>query len=326
MLPTLAAATLLGVVAPVLRALMMGVPLGLLSIGMALRSFVSAAMTVLVFGALARVCLIFILPLAPPEFGLWAAAVALALATPLVALSSARRRRMRGALLLAYRLKDQIVREQSLRALSRLVRRSRPKSGRPSTSHVQLLLMLAAPLTAFGLSAQLEAWLSDAPTRDLDPRTAALRAQTLATCRVEAGDVEGAAEALDAVPESGVDPLLDAWLVATRALLLAVGEQPEAALETLGLDVEDLDAALLASRCVVRAHVLAARRDEAGAERELREALESVGVSALGRAARPEGPASALAERLAHELREAAGEEDDEFDDDEEFDDEAQAD
>ncbi|NOY93638.1 MAG: hypothetical protein GXP55_20830 [Deltaproteobacteria bacterium] len=317
MLPTLAAATLLGVVAPVLRALMMGVPLGLLSIGMALRSFVSAAMTVVVFGALARVCSIFILPLTPPELGLWAAGVGLALATPLVLLSSARRRRMRGALLLAYRLKDEMVREQSLSALTRLVRRSRPRSGRPSTSHVQLLLMLAAPLTAFGLSEQLEVWLSDAPAHGLDPRTAALRAQTLATCRVESGDVEGAAEALDAVPESGVDPVLSAWLTATRALLLAVGEQPEAALEKLGPDVEDQDAALLASRCIVRAHVLAARADEAGAERELCAALESVGASALGRASRPEGPASALAERLARELEELEDEDEDELGDDE---------
>jgi len=331
MLPTLAVALFLGAAAPLLRAWMMGVPLGLLSVGMVLRSFVSASITVLVFGA-------FTFALAAPERRLLAALVALGLATPLVLLSSMRWRRLRGALLLAYRLKDDIVREQSLRALTRLVERSRPKATRPSTPHVQLLLMLAAPLTAFGLSAQLEHWLSQAPCHDLDPRTAALRAQTLATCRVEAGDVKGAAEALEAVPESGVDPLLEGWLVATRALLLAVSDEPEEALEMLGPDAEDLEATLLASRCIVRAHVLATRGDESGAESELREALESVGVSALDRAARPEGPASALAERLAHELQEQASEEldeDEEFDEDEELDqdeefdedeDEAQAD
>jgi hypothetical protein len=317
MLPTLAAATLLGVVAPALRALMMGVPLGLLSIGMALRSFFAAAMPVVVFGALARVCLIFILPLTPPELSLWAAGVALLVATPLVLLSAMRRRRLRGALLLAYRLKDDIVREQSLRALTRLVKRSRPRKGQPPTPHVQLLLMLAAPLTAFGLSADLESWLSEAPTEGLSPRTAALRAQTLATCRVEAGDVRGAREALDAIPNASIDPLLDDWLTATRALLLAVGDAPEDALEKLGPDDEDLEAALLASRCIVRAHVLAARGDEAGAERELRRALEAAGASALGRAARPEGPATALAERLRRELDDDDLEEDDEaFEDD----------
>ena len=324
MLPTLAAATLLGALAPMLRSLMMGVPFALLSIGMALRSFASAAMTVLVFGALARVTLIFVLPLPPPELGLWAAVVALSVATPLVVLSAARRRRLRGALLLAYRLKDEAVREQSLAALSRLVARSRPKRGRSPSDHVQLLLVLAGPLTAFGLSHKLGAWLSETPADGLEARWIALRAQALATCRVEAGDPEGAARALDEVPETGVDPLLGAWLTATRALLLAVGDAPEDALEQLGPDEEDLQAALLASRCIVRAHVLAARGHDDGAEKELRQALTAAGRSALSRAARPHGPASALAARIADELahEEDEDEEDDDFEDDFEDEDE----
>jgi len=315
MLPTLAAAVLLGALAPMLRALMMGVPLGLLSVGMALRSFASAVMTVVAFGALARVTLIFVIPATPPELGLYAAAVAFGVAAPLFVLSARRRRRLRGALLLAYRLKDESVREQALEALTRLVTRSRPKPGRPAMNHVQMVLMLAAPLTAFGLSDTLEEWLSASHTEGLDPRTSALRAQALATCRVEAGDVEGASRALDEVPERGVDPLLDSWLVATRALLHAVQGEPDAALRKLGDDDEDLEPALFASRSIVRAHVLASRGDEVGAEAELRRASEAAGVPALTRATRPEGPASDLARQLREEQEEVVPE--DASDDDE---------
>lgn len=310
MLPTLAAAALLGTLAPMLRALTMHVPFGMLSLGMALRSFASAAMTVLAFGALLRVTLAFVLPASPPELGLWAAAVALGLATPLVIVSARRRRRLRGALLLAYRLKDETAREQALSALTRLVTRSRPKPGRSAASHMQLLLMLAGPLTAFGLSDTLEAWLSESPTEGVDLRTRALRAQALATCRIEADNVEGAAAALTDVPEGPIDPLLDAWLSATRALLHAVRGEPEQALATLGEDEEDLEKALFASRSIVRAHVLAARSDEAGAEAELRRAVDAAGITALSRASRPAGPASKLAARLRAEMVEEVDEDD----------------
>ena len=55
MVPTLVAATLVGVVAPLLRGRAWGVPFGLLSIATVLRSFLGSFLTVLVAGSIALV-------------------------------------------------------------------------------------------------------------------------------------------------------------------------------------------------------------------------------------------------------------------------------
>ena len=94
------------------------------------------------------------------------------------------------------------------------------------------------------------------------------------------------------------DEALETWLVAMAALILAVSEEPDAALKLIGGEAESEDPALSASHGIIRAHAWAAAGKEAKARDALQRVFDAAGSAALERAVLPVGPASRLARDL----------------------------
>lgn len=293
---TLIVAVLVGLAAPVIRGWIWGVPFGLLSMAVVLKSFIESTLTALVVGAAA----LFALRATPMDqaeinriAGLIGGAVAL-----LLLLSSARRlRHVRGLSILCQRLQEDDARPAAKAALDRLLARLRRKD---EQQYIALVLMATGPLTQAGMWAEARDRLQGLDDVALSEAQAVLRNQALATCALQFDDPEAAQRAIDRI-ERPTESSIEVWLVAMEALLMAVRGQPERALAHLGGQDADDNPSLRASHRLVHAHILADRGETEAAIGELRLLQQEAGRAGLERVMLPRGPASPLAERLLSE-------------------------
>ncbi len=296
MAPTLIAAVLVGLGAPMIRGWVWGVPFSLLSIATVLRSFVASALTVLAVGVVA----IFALratSMPRDQIGQVAGMIGGGVGL-LLLLSSARRfRHVRGLSVLCQRMQEEDARPTATVALDRLLRRVRRKD---EQRHIALVLMATGPLTQAGMWGEARDRLRGLDDDALTEPQAVLRNQALATCELQFDDVDAAQSAIDRIQRPTEDAI-EMWLVAIEALLMAVRGQSERALAHLGAEEVDDNPSLRASHRLVHAHVLAARGDEEAALDELRSLRQEAGAAGLERVRLPRGPASPLAERLLDE-------------------------
>ena len=296
MTPTLIAAVLVGLGAPVIRGWLWGVPFSLLSIATVLRSFAGSALTVLVVGVVAFFAL-RATSMPGAEIGQLAGIIGGGVGF-LLLLSSARRfRHVRGLSVLCQRMQEEDARPAATVALDRLLQRVRRKD---EQRHIALVLMATGPLTQVGMWGEARDRLRGLDDDALSVPQAVLRNQALATCELQFDDVDAAQSAIDRIPRPTEDTI-EKWLVAMEALLMSVRGQSERALAHLGAEDVDDNPSLRASHRLVHAHVLAGRGDDEGALDELRLLQQEAGAAGLERVRLPRGPASPLAERLLNE-------------------------
>ena len=296
MTQTLIVAVLVGLVAPVIRGWLWGVPFSLLSIATVLRSFVGSALTVLVIGVVALFAL-RATSVPPDQSTRLAAGIGGAIGLLLLLSAARRSRHVHGLSILCQRLQEEDARPTTTAALDRLLRRVRNKD---EQRYIALVLMATGPLTQVGMWNEAREWLRSLDDSVLTEPQAVLRNQALATCELQFDDVDAAKRAIDRI-QRPTENSIEVWLVAMEALLMAVGGQPAKALAHLGAQDVDDNPSLRASHRLVRAHVLAERSDEEAALEELRALQREAGTAGLQRARLPRGPASPLAERLLHE-------------------------
>ncbi len=293
MATTLIAALVVGLVAPVVRALTWGVPFGLLSISTVLVSFAGSVLTVLLIGAIAG----FVLrttTLTPGEVDVVAGGIG-AFAGFLLLLNSARRmRHVRGLSVLCQRLAEEDAQPTALRALRRMLDRAKKHD---TDRHIALVLMSTGPLTQASLWEDARAGLSSIDEQGLTPAQAVLRNQALATCQLQFDELEAAEEAIGSIPRPA-EPSIEIWLVAMEALLLAVRGKPEAAQAKLRGQGTSGNPSLEASHRLVRAHILAGQDQREQALEELKALRQAAGRAGLERVLHPHGPASTLAREL----------------------------
>jgi hypothetical protein len=290
---TVIAAAIVGLLSPVVRSLSWRVPVGFLSVATVARSFLGSALAVLAIGTVA----FFVLRATPlpservgPAAGLFAGALGFVLL-----LSSARRmREVRGLSILCQRLQERDVTPTALAALERLLDRVQREN---PARHVALVLMCTGPLTQVGLWEQARALLRELDEEILTEPQSVLRNQALATCELQFDEIDAAERAIARIARPA-DESIEVWLVALEALLLALRGDPERALARLGAHQADDNPSLRASHRLVRAHILAGRKDEAAAIAELEMLRQEAGQRGLERVIRPRGPASPLAKRL----------------------------
>lgn len=297
MLTVLGAAAVLGVFAPTVQAFSWGVPFGMLSVGMVVRSACGAALTGLVAGSLLYVVFSSVPNLSEPEAGLWAGAFALGFGLALTTLAARRSRRLRGGMVLAYRLRDPEIGPEAFSALDQLITRAERRAS--ASEFATLVLLVTSPMTNVERWDELAGWLARIERDAAEPHQRPLIAQALASCRLHIGDIEGALEALEGLERPAKLELVEAWLVATEAWALSVKGEPRAALDLVGEEASADDALLRASRRIARAHAFAGLDQPKRAERELQAVMSEAGEASLGRALRPEGPASKIARALS---------------------------
>ena len=290
---TVVAAAIIGLLSPVVRSLIWGVPFGFLSVATVIRSFVGSALTVLVIGTVT----FFVLratPVPPEQVGLGAGLLGGSLGLVLLWGSARRMRDVRGLSILCQRLQERDVATTALGALNRLldrVRRENPQR------YVALVLMCTGFLTQAGLWEEARSRLRDLDDPMLTRPQSVLRNQALATCELHFDEIDEAALAIGRI-DRPADASIEVWLVAMEALLLALRGEPERALAHLGTQETHDNPSLQASHRLVRAHILASRNDEEAAIAELEILQQEAGRAGLERVVRPRGPASPLAERL----------------------------
>jgi len=293
---TLIVAGLLGLLAPVIRGWIWGVPFSLLSIAAVLRSFVGSALTVLVVG----ITSFFVLrttSMPQAQVNGIAALLGGSLGLLLLLNSAWRLRQVRGLSILCQRLQEEDARPTATAALDRLLDKVRRKE---EERYITLVLMATGPLTQAGMWSVARERLRSLDDDVLSEPQAVLRNQALATCELQFNDVDAAQRAIDHIRRP-TESSIEVWLVAMEALLLAVRGKAERALAHLGgQDVED-NPSLRASHRLVHAHVLAERGDEEAALDELRSLQREAGRAGLERVMLPRGPASSLAEQLLSE-------------------------
>ncbi len=293
MTTTLIAALVVGLLAPVVRALAWGVPFGLLSISTVLVSFAGSALTVLLIGATAGL-LLRVTALTTDQADRIAGGIG-ALGGFVLLLSSARRmRHVRGLSVLCQRLAEEDARPSALRALGRLLDGVRKSD---TDRHAALVLMATGPLTQASLWEEARAGLLSIDEQRLAPAQSVLRNQALATCQLQFDELDAAWDAIGNIPRPA-EPTIEVWLVAMEALLLAVrGESEGAQAKLRGQDTSD-NPSLEASHRLVRAHILAGRGQRDAALDELKALREAAGHAGLERVLHPDGPASVLARAL----------------------------
>lgn len=302
MLPILAAAALLGAIAPFVQSLAWGVPFGLLSIATVLRSFAGSVLTVLVAATVAFFAL-RATPMQPDDVPRAAAAVGAIIALALLFSSVRRMRHVRGLSILCQRLAEDDAREVALRSLRRLLERTR--KGDPQR-HIGLVLMATGPLTQAGLWRDARDELRGLDAAPLTEPQWVLRNQALATCDLQFDDADAAQRTIDRIPRPA-EPSVEVWLVAMEALLMALRGETERATRHLDTQETSDNPSLEASHRLVHAHIHAARGDEEAALEALKVLGQEAGQAGLERAVRPRGPASALAERLLNESPDQSG-------------------
>ncbi|MDH3199630.1 MAG: hypothetical protein OEM15_01935 [Myxococcales bacterium] len=299
MTTTLIAALVVGLLAPMARALVWGVPFGLLSISTVLVSFTGSALTVLLIGVMVGF-LLRATTLTPDQIDTMAGGFG-AVGGFVLLLSSARRmRHVRGLSVLCQRLAEEDAQATALRALGRLLDRVKKSD---ADRHIALVLMATGPLTQASLWEEARAGLSSIDEQSLTPSQSVLRNQALATCQLQFDELGAAENAIERIPRPA-EPSIEVWLVAMEALLLAVRGQPEAARAKLrGQDTSD-NPSLEASHRLVRAHILAGQNQRGAALEELKTLHRAAGRAGLERALHPNGPASALARELIDDAEE----------------------
>lgn len=278
-------AAIIGAIAPFVRALVWGVPFTHLSWGMAMRVTVGAGLATLFAG------LISLIAFEPPVaslIGLWVGAF-------LTLLSARRLRHTRGTALLAYRLTQEPTRKEARAALMKRFARY-ARGGLSATERARLAPVAVLPLSGLGIWDDALTILRGVDRTQLGPLDAVHHGQALATCLMEQGQLEEAAEVLGELERPAADEI-ERWLVALEALLMAVQGGSDKAL-ALARDHDDGEGALGASYAIVRAHAFACDGKEREAQRELDKVLELAGPDALIRAVRPLGPASDLAREM----------------------------
>ncbi|MDH3623388.1 MAG: hypothetical protein OES69_00785 [Myxococcales bacterium] len=293
MTTTLIAALVVGLLAPVVRALVWGVPFGLLSISTVLVSFAGSVLTVLLIGATAGF-LLRATALTPYRVDILAGSIG-ALGGFVLLLSSARRmRQVRGLSVLCQRLSEEDAQATALRALRRLLDRAKRSD---ADRHIALVLMATGPLTQASLWEQARAGLLSIDGQSLTPAQSVLRNQALATCQLQFDELSAAEDAIGNIPRPA-EPSIEVWLIAMEALLLAVRGDPDRARAKLrGQDTSD-NPSLEASHRLVRAHILAGQNQRAAALEELKTLRQAAGRAGLERVLHPNGPASPLARDL----------------------------
>lgn len=293
MTPTLIAAAVVGMLAPVIRGAAWGVPFSLLSIATVVRSFVGSALTVLVIGTVSLFALRATSMPADEVEGV-AASVGAIVGVALLMSSVRRMREVRGLSVLCQRLREEDARPTAIAALDRLLQRVR---GKDRQRHIALVLMATGPLTQAGLWAEARDRLRDLDDSALTEAQSVLRNQALATCELQFDDVDAAQRAIDRIPRP-TEPSIEVWLVAMEGLLMAVRGESEKALAHLGAQDTEDNPSLRASHRLVHAHIYAARGDEEAATRELEMLRHEAGRAGLERVIRPRGPATAFAQKL----------------------------
>ncbi|MCU0677524.1 MAG: hypothetical protein MUE69_32655 [Myxococcota bacterium] len=274
----------LGFVAPFLRAWVWGAPLALFSTAMILRAFLGEALVACFAGGM------LLLALPSPLAGAVGGGVTLVLAT----LSARRHRHLRGLTLIAYRLGQTDARDEARTAL--LAKLARLRRSVPPKEHAEYALFAALPLSAVELWADARAVLETVKLDALAPDARARALQAIATLRLQASDLEGAAEAFAAIPRPA-EPAVERWVAVGEALLLAVQGAADEALAKCP-EENDGDGALAATYDVVRAHAHASRGEDDEARRALLRVQHVAGDPGLRRAIGPVGPASDLAREL----------------------------
>lgn len=297
MTPTLIAAALFGLAAPVIRGWIWGVPFSLLSIATVLRAFAGSALTVLVIGV-ASLFALRATSVPPDQVDRIAASIGGGLGL-LLLLSSARRfRHVRGLSVLCQRVQEEDAQTTARLALDRLLDKVRRND---QQRYIALVLMATGPLTQAGMWSEARERLRSLGDDALSESQAVLRNQALATCELQFDDVDAAQRAIGQIRRPTEDSI-EVWLVAIEALLMAVRGQSDEALSHLGARDAGDNPSLRASHRLVHAHVLAERGEEEAALEELRSLRQEAGIAGLERVRLPHGPASPLAERLLGEV------------------------
>lgn len=274
----------LGALAPLLRAWTWGVPLACFGAATLLRLFLGEALAAFFAGGVLLVAL----------QGPAAAAVGGSVALVFSLLSARRHRHLRGISLLAQRLGRAEARDEArLALLGKLGRLRRAVSAR---EHAEYALLATLPLAAVELWADARVLLESIAIDALATEAQARALQALATVRLQASDLEGAAAALAAIARPA-EPAVERWVRAGEALLLAVQGAADEALTACSED-DAADGALSATYDVVRAHAHASRGEDDEARRALERVRAVAGDAGLRRAVGPVGPATDLARAM----------------------------
>lgn len=307
--PLIAVTCALAAVAPFAQAFSWRVPFGQLSTAMVVRTFVGTFVTTGLAGLLAIGCFAVVPVVEARDVGFAAAVGGGSVGGLLLLLSVTRMRHVRGVVLLSHRCLEPDARAQALASLRRLLARARPADGEPADEHARLVFLATAPLGRAGLWEEMEGLLVGVDPARLGEANAALHGQTLSSCRIHLGDVDGAQAAIDAVARPAPDPI-EPWLVTTEALVAAVRGDAARALELVGEESDTTDAARRASERIVRAHAWAARAEHDRARRALELVRAEAGRAGLEQAALLGGPASDLADELLDAEESASGDDD----------------
>lgn len=295
MIPTLIAATVLGALAPLMRARAWRVPFGLLSIATVLRAFAGAFLTVLVLGSVA---LVILRMSSMSEADVGAAVFGGVVGLGLTWTSVRRMRDIRGLAVLLQRIAEDDAKAQALPALERLLDEIRAENPQ---RYIALVLMATGPLTNTGMWDVARARLRDLHALPLTTAQSVLCNQALATCELQFDDLDAARDAIERI-ERPTEPSIEVWLIAMEALVMAAKGESERALSHLGGQDTSDNASLRASHRLVYAHIYAARGDVAAATTELERLREEAGRTGLERVVRPRGPATKLAERMLSDV------------------------
>jgi len=181
------------------------------------------------------------------------------------------------------------------------LRRQRPRSERQRRVHAVLVLSVVGALAEARLWDEALLLLEELSDEGLTPSLVATRAASLATCRLYAGDREGARAALSTVMRPAPYPLTEQVLASSGALLEALEGDGQAALNILEEVTPPGEPRVERAVGVARAHALAALGDELEARRVLTELRRDHGDGALIRVQSLSGPASPLAAALLNE-------------------------
>ncbi len=278
------AALCLAAIAPFARSISWGVPITLFNFAMSLRAAIGTALVTFFVGALATLLV---------ETKI-AAALGAGVGGLLMMLSARRSRHFRGVALLAWRVTQSATRERATAVLNgrlRVLARSlHPKE------YAELAHLASVPLTAIGEWDAAGEHLGAINVDALEEGERARMRQGIATIKLQAGDLEGAQETIDAV-QRPAEERVEEWLVALEALLHAVQGGADQALE-LARSAPKEEGALKATYDVVRAHAFASMGKDERARKALEAVREVAGAEGLQRAVRPVGPATDLAREM----------------------------
>lgn len=278
------AALCVAALAPFARSIAWGVPLTLFSFAMSLRAAIGSALITFFVGALATLVL----------DTKTAAALGAGVGGLLMMLSARRSRHFRGIALLAWRVTQETTRERAKIGLDAKLRHLAKTI--PAPEYAELAQLASVPLTAIGEWKMAGEHLGAIDVDSLHESERARARQGIATIKMQAGDLEGAQAAIDAI-ERPAEERVEEWLVALEALLAVVQGGADRALE-MSREAPSEEGALKATWDVVRAHAFASM----GKEKRARAALDAVrniaGDEGLQRAVRPVGPATDLAREM----------------------------